>query len=270
MLANKVILYDDSCPMCKVYTQGFVSMGILTPDHRVGMARASADTMSRLDLNRARHEIPLLDTATGEVTYGMDALFLLIGHRVPVFTPLFRSRTFRAMVYALYQLVTYNRRVIAGCAPPKDGFDCAPDFNHTARVNYLRLAIASWGLLLASVMLATGYAHLWLLLALVVTGMGVQAVRFGQALRGHCFWDRAGSYATNNLLFGLLLTPSLLPLPAPIRWLNFAVAAGITVLDAHRRQSNCRRCLSQTKICREVHKKPTQKSRNDSGVLPFK
>ncbi len=270
MLANKVILYDDSCPMCKVYTQGFVSMGILTPEHRVGMARADAETMRHLDLNRARHEIPLLDTQTGEVTYGMDALFLLIGHRVPIFTPLFRSRTFRAMVYALYQLVTYNRRVIAGCAAPREGFDCAPDFNRAVRVKYLRLAIAVWGLLIGGAAITTGSAHLWLLLALVLSGAGVQTIRFAQALRGHCFWDRAGSYATNNLLFGLLLMPLLLPLPAPLRWLGFGVAAGVTLLDAARRQRNCRRCLSHTKLCREEHQKPARKRENNSGVLPFK
>lgn len=255
MLTNKVILYDDSCPMCKVYTQGFVRMGILTPDHRVGMARASADTMQRLDLKRARHEIPLLDTQTGKVTYGMDALFLLIGHRFPIFTPLFRNAPFRALVYAFYQLVTYNRRVIAGCAPPREGFDCAPDFNRAARLRYLRLALASWVLLLGSAAFAVYHSHLFALLALLLTGAGIQTVRFAQALRRHCFWDKAGSYATNNLLFGLLLTPSLLPLPASLRWINFGVAAGITVVDAIRRQRNCRRCLSQKGLCREVHHK---------------
>ena len=258
MLANKVILYDDSCPMCKVYTQGFVRMGILAPDHRVGMARANAETMSRLDLNRARHEIPLLDTQTGEVTYGMDALFLLIGHRFPIFTPFFRSAIFRSLVYALYQLVSYNRRVIAGCAPPREGFDCAPDFNRAARMKYLRIAIAGWGLLIGGTAIATGFAHQGLLLALVLTVASIQAVRFGKALRGHCFWDRAGSYATNNLLFGLLLTPALLPLPAPLRWLNFGIAIAVTALDAIRRQRNCRRCLSKTRICRETRMKASQ------------
>ena len=41
MLNNKVIVYDDSCPMCKIYTYWFVAMGLIKPENRVGFATAS-------------------------------------------------------------------------------------------------------------------------------------------------------------------------------------------------------------------------------------
>jgi len=98
MLADKVILYDDSCPMCSLYTQAFVRLRMLEPDNRIGLAAADRRYLSSLDLIRARHEIPLLDRRTGEVIYGIDVLFLIISHRFPMLRPLFRQRTFRALM----------------------------------------------------------------------------------------------------------------------------------------------------------------------------
>lgn len=138
VLENKVIVYDDVCPMCNAYTAGFVRMGWLK--HRTGFADAPPELLQKIDLDRARHEIPLLDTQTGEVTYGVNALFLILGERMPFFKPLFRNRLFCSAVYQLYQLITYNRRVIAGSAAPKTGFDCAPDVNLFYRWLYIGLA----------------------------------------------------------------------------------------------------------------------------------
>ena len=268
MLQNKVILYDDSCPMCKAYTQGFVRMGILTPEHRVGLARAGSDYTAHLDLNRARHEIPLLDTQTGEVTYGMDVLFTLIGHRFPLFTPLFRRPHFRALVYGLYQIVTYNRRVIAGCAPPREGFDCAPDFNRAVRLRYLRFALVTWGLLAGSVAGAALEAHERVLAALILTCAGTQALGLCRTRRTRCSWDKAGGRATNSLLFGLLLAPSLLPLPAPLRWANFALALAVTLADAIRRQRNCRNCAcGRIARIRAGKKRHSAKRRSGTNIL---
>jgi len=138
-LENKVIVYDDACPMCQAYTAGFVKAGWLK--ERQGFAQVSPDLLAKIDFDRARHEIPLLDTKTGEVTYGLSALFLIIGERMPIFKPLFRSRWFRPLLYPLYQIITYNRRIIAGSSAPKTGCDCAPDVNLFYRWLYISLAV---------------------------------------------------------------------------------------------------------------------------------
>lgn len=138
-LENKVIVYDDSCPMCQAYTAGFVKAGWLK--ERRGFANVSPELLAKIDFDRARHEIPLLDTKTGEVTYGLNALFLIIGERMPIFKPLFRSRWFRPLLYPLYQIITYNRRIIAGSGAPKSGCDCAPDVNLFYRWLYISIAV---------------------------------------------------------------------------------------------------------------------------------
>lgn len=140
-LDNKVIVYDDACPMCQAYTAGFVKAGWLK--ERKGFNSVDPELLSKIDFDRARHEIPLLDTKTGEVTYGLNALFLIIGERMPVFKPLFRSAWFRPLLYPLYQIITYNRRIIAGSGAPKTGCDCAPDVNLFYRWLYIALAVTA-------------------------------------------------------------------------------------------------------------------------------
>lgn len=139
-LSHKIIIYDDVCPLCKAYTSGFVNLGWLLPQNRVGFSEAPSDLLASIDLDRARHEIPLYDTETRQTLYGKEALFFILGEEFPVFKPLFRFQLFRYFVTAIYQIITYNRRIIAGSKAPASGFDCAPDFNLFYRWLYIGLA----------------------------------------------------------------------------------------------------------------------------------
>ena len=141
-LSNKIIIYDDVCPLCKAYTSGFVNIGWLLPNHRIGFSAAPKELLEHIDIDRARHEIPLYDTQTKETLYGKEALFYILGEEFPVLKPLFRWRIFRFLVAGLYQIITYNRRIIAGSKAPTAGFDCAPDFNASYRWLYIGLAFA--------------------------------------------------------------------------------------------------------------------------------
>jgi predicted DCC family thiol-disulfide oxidoreductase YuxK len=140
-LAHKIIIYDDVCPMCKAYTEGFVHLGWLPLENRVGFSQVPQTILDQIDSDRARHEIPLFDTETGETLYGKDALFYILGEQMPVFKPLFKFPPFRALIFCFYQIITYNRRIIAGSPTPKNGFDCAPDFHPFYRWLYIGLAM---------------------------------------------------------------------------------------------------------------------------------
>lgn len=138
-LDHKIIIYDDVCPLCKTYTEGFVQLGWLLPEHRLGFSIAPKYILDNIDINRARHEIPLYDTETGQTLYGKEALFFIFGEAFPLLKPLFRFSFFRAIIFSLYQIITYNRRIIAGSKTPQTGFDCAPDFNTFYRWLYIGL-----------------------------------------------------------------------------------------------------------------------------------
>jgi predicted DCC family thiol-disulfide oxidoreductase YuxK len=139
-LKDKVIIYDDVCPLCNAYTEGFVQLGWLMPENRIGFAAANPELLKKIDINRARHEIPLFDKITEETLYGKEALFYIIGEQFPILIPLFAFSFFKIFIYFLYQIITYNRRIIAGSKAPKTGFDCAPDFNIKYRIIYILLA----------------------------------------------------------------------------------------------------------------------------------
>lgn len=198
-LDNKVIIYDDVCPLCKAYTGGFVRFGLL--QQRMGFAAASPELLQKIDLDRARHEIPLHDLGSGETLYGLDALFLILGARFPVLRPLFRFRPFRASLYFLYQIITYNRRVIAGSRAPAEGFDCAPDVNRFYRWLYIGLA-GGGGILLLKNQMAASTPVLWVTVA--AHGAMLVAVFFVRKRL-----DFVGHWATILLANALLL--SVLP-----------------------------------------------------------
>ena len=236
---NKLILYDDACPMCKAYTAAFVRVGILPAAGRVGFADASPADLKRIDTDRARHEIPLLDREGGETVYGLEALFTLLRSRFLVLSVLLHSRALGAVFSPVYRYISYNRRVIAGCAPTPvgtNGFDCAPDFSLSWRVTHLVLCFVGWLLLLRNVA-----AELPILGASIAVSGGVQVVGMVLAitvLPRYCgVWDRAGSLATNAVTFGLLL--ALLTAIANgvtlATWLGFAASVFLTLIDANRR-----------------------------------
>ncbi len=169
-LSNKIIIYDDVCPLCKAYTNSFVNLGWLLPDHRVGFSSASSELLASIDLDRARHEIPLYDTQTKETLYGKEALFFILGEEFPVFKPLFKLSLFRFLIHGLYQIITYNRRIIAGSKAPISGFDCAPDFNGFYRWLYISLTA------LVSLLIGLANINVWttpIIGFLIVIGIGI-------------------------------------------------------------------------------------------------
>ena len=239
MQCDKVIIYDDSCPMCRLYTYGFVMWGLLKPEHRVGFAAAPADLMAKIDLTRGRHQIPLYDQATGETIYGLEAMTHLLATRWSWLTPVFNSGPFGWIFQPTYEVITYNRRVIAGCKHC-NGFDCAPDFDRFYRSVYLGLVgfcvflIAALLSLSPSVLATIG---LGLLGAFVVYGLIAGSIR-RVALGSLVGWDFAGSYATTMAVVSFAIAPCLLIEPAlgdVSGWVAVATASLLGVTEIRRR-----------------------------------
>src|ERR1700761_5494244 len=111
-LKDHLILYDAECPMCKVYTQAFTSTGMLDNDGRAPYQNLKGFFCPTVDRKRAVNEIALVNTKTGEVTYGIDSLFKVIGNACPIFKPLFACKPFGTAMRKLYAFISYNRKVI--------------------------------------------------------------------------------------------------------------------------------------------------------------
>jgi predicted DCC family thiol-disulfide oxidoreductase YuxK len=151
-LKEHVIIYDDQCPLCHLYTGAFVKTGMLDPDGREAYTCLRPEMARLLDEDRSRNEIPLVDLRTGMVVYGVDSLFKVLGHRFPALRPLFGLGPFRWLAQMAYALVSYNRKVvIPGRVFEAEG-SCTPTFHLPWRLTYLGIA---W---LVSALVLTAYA----------------------------------------------------------------------------------------------------------------
>ena len=238
MLNDKVIIYDDNCPMCKLYTYWFVAWGFLKPENRIGFATASAEITSHVDLDRGRHEIPLYDRSTHQTIYGLSAMTFILASRWTWLKPIFNSRPFWWLFHPLYQIITYNRRVIAGCKHCC-GFDCAPDLNRFYRSVYLGLAscfVLAVGLGLSLAASLFGTAGLAMMLGLAVVGLTIGTITriAAGSLAG---WNYAGNFLTTLVIVAACLVPGLIwpAMPEPFLWATLVVGLVLGVSEMKRR-----------------------------------
>lgn len=137
-LKNHTLVYDSECPMCDLYTKGFISAGMLDENGRV--AYGCAKVPASFSNQRARNEIALIDYENGTVTYGLDSLFKIIGHSFPPLKFLFRSALVRYPLLVLYSFISYNRKVIAPPAEFEKRGSCTPQYHTGYRVAYIVFA----------------------------------------------------------------------------------------------------------------------------------
>ncbi len=134
MLENKVMIYDDTCPMCNWYTQKFVDVGVLPENGRMPFSKLENQFSEILDFNKARHEIPLIDKTTNTVIYGLDAFLLLFVRIFPIFKTFLGNKYIKGVLRIFYKFISYNRRVIVG---ENAKTSTSPNFHFGYRLAYI-------------------------------------------------------------------------------------------------------------------------------------
>lgn len=240
LLKDHIILYDADCPMCKVYTNAFIKTGML--DGRTPYQQMPGEICPYVDKQRAVNEIALVDTKTGEVSYGVQSLFKIIANSFPMFKSLFSFKPFIWLMSKLYAFISYNRRVIIP-STERETFDTIPTFRLDYRIMYL---IFTWWL--ASFILS---AYAPLLNVAVPAGHPYREyfVCAGQIFfqgiiiqfwAKHKTWDYLGNMMTISLggsfmlLIGLLVARLVTP-PDIVYVLYFLAIAGLMLLEHIRR-----------------------------------
>lgn len=149
--ANKAIVFDDQCPMCQWYTGEFVKHGMLSEENRLAFRTLhTQNAIHQIDLERAKSEIPLVDTNGGETIYGIDSLLTLLEGKIPFLVSIAKWKPLYWFFKRLYFLVSFNRRIISGAVKTHYQIDCTPPFNLKYRLVYLGIAA-----ILASLFTAT-------------------------------------------------------------------------------------------------------------------
>ncbi|RDC57065.1 DUF393 domain-containing protein [Pedobacter chinensis] len=240
-LKNHVILFDDECPMCYVYTKAFVKTGMLPANGRESYQNMPQNICLLVDHQRAANEIALVNTENGEVTYGIQSLFKIIGNSIPLFKPLFEFKPLVYLMGHVYAFISYNRKVIIPATAKSGTFQ--PDFKIQYRIAYL---LFSW---LVTAYILTTYAHL--LIDFVPPGgkyreyfiCGGQMFFQGIIIffyKREKLWEYLGNMMTISLAGALLLLPVMaisgyFEINSIFFILYFLLVAGLMFLEHIRR-----------------------------------
>ena len=211
-LKNHLILFDADCPLCTLFTRGFVNLGILEKGGRLAYQEFADAACPLFDRQRAVNEIALVNQETGEVTYGIKSLFKVFGTVVPMLKPLFGFAPFVWLMSKVYAFISYNRRVIM---PPasEDSNVVQPSFSLVYRIAFL---IFTW---LITAYILSAYARLmtgllpdgpayreYLICGGQILFQGIVIGFINKERR----WDYLGNMMTISITGALLLLPGLL------------------------------------------------------------
>lgn len=140
-MSQLLLIYDDNCPLCQWYTQVFVNTGLLPADGRIPYSTISPRLQARIDADKGRNQIPLIDLATGQTWYGLDALLEVLGRRFRLVKHLGHWLPLYWFLTRLYRLISYNRKIVVASRCRPGSFDCAPDFNQRYRFLFLFITL---------------------------------------------------------------------------------------------------------------------------------
>lgn len=142
-LENQTLLYDEDCPLCNLYTTGFVKRGMLDQNGRKSYCQLSEEEQNFVDLKRAPNEIALIDNKTQTVVYGIDSLIKVVGFSFPIIEKAATVKPIHFILKKLYSFVSYNRKVIIpGNIKEENKLQCIPDFNHKYRLLFIGFALS--------------------------------------------------------------------------------------------------------------------------------
>lgn len=141
METNRVLLYDDYCPLCSWYSGLFVKFGLLNAENRIAFSKADIEILASIDVEKGKDEIPYFDSQTKVTLYGIDALLEILGQRVPFIKSIGNFAPVKWFLKRLYKLVSYNRKVIVARKCGTGRFDCSPVFNVFYRVLFMMICL---------------------------------------------------------------------------------------------------------------------------------
>ncbi|HEX5653425.1 MAG TPA: DCC1-like thiol-disulfide oxidoreductase family protein [Chitinophagaceae bacterium] len=136
-METKLLIYDDLCPLCSWYSGLFTQYGFLPQQGRMPFSQLDPVFAGFIDLEKAKDEIPLLDTSTRKVLYGIDALLAILGKRFPVIKRLGHFPPLYWFLKRVYRFISYNRKVIVARKCGRGLIDCSPSVNYFYRFAFM-------------------------------------------------------------------------------------------------------------------------------------
>lgn len=237
-LKNHTLIYDNECPMCNIYSNGFIKAGMLDADGREAFTELTLNNKKTIDFRRAKNEIALIDHETDKVIYGLDSLLLIIGHSFPILEKIARIQPLYRFFKKLYSFVSYNRKQIIPSGKDNTEQSCIPDFNLKYRLVYLIFIVlfSSYVLSLFTAKSGLDLHQNFLREFAVCLGQIVWQTVFLKAYLKERIWDYLGNMMMVSLIGTLLLIPALFTDFKPVFYLMyFGAVVSVMFLEHIRR-----------------------------------
>lgn len=234
---NQTLLYDDDCPLCRVYTSGFINMGMLDRNGKKPYNQLSEKEQIFIDVNRASNEIALVDSLNNSVIYGIDSLLKVIGFSFPWIEQVGNVRPIKYFLRKLYSFVSYNRKVIIPAKINKNiALQCIPDFSFKYRILFLIFALVTSSVILYLFQSEVSLLEIISLQLSVYLFQSLLFLRFSKQIT----LNYLGNYSVSILCGGLLLFPiivlkSIVVVPKIVCDLYFYIILMVVVIDIIRR-----------------------------------
>lgn len=242
-LQHQVLLYDKDCPLCSVYTSGFIKTKMLDQNGRKAYCDLSNEEQNYIDIKRAANEIALYDTNNNTVIYGIDSLLKVLGNSLPWIEKIGNFKPIKFGLKKLYAFISYNRKVIV---PSKidqtQELQCVPDFNYKYRTIYILFATLITSIVLfkfSKLINVIPESNFWREALMAIGQIGFQFM-FISKLKFETQFNYIGNLMTISLMGSLILVPALiinslfnLPEIALLTWFGLIV---IFMLYEHMRR----------------------------------
>jgi predicted DCC family thiol-disulfide oxidoreductase YuxK len=240
-LHNHVIIYDKDCPLCNLYTGAFVKTNMLDKNGRLNFSDLNTSNYPCMDVARSRDEIALINTQTGNITYGIDSLFKILSNAIPALRLPFCSNVFRYAMRKLYSFVSYNRKVIAPAKEFELPGSCTPSFNLKYRWAYIivswiftSIVLSRFAVRLEPMIPSTNFFREWLICGGQIVFQSI-AIRF---MRKERVIHYLGNMMTVSNIGALFLIPALwFPITNPTFFIIWFGAVVTFMLFEHFRRA---------------------------------
>lgn len=237
-LQNHTLIYDNECPMCNIYSKGFIKSGMLNESGREAFTELSFKNKNLIDFNRAKNEIALVDHNKNKVIYGLDSLLLIIGNSFPKLEKIARIQPLYWFFKKLYSFVSYNRKQIIPSKNDDIKNSCVPDFNLKYRLIYIGFVVLFSGLVLGvfSSKFGLNLNQNFARELIICLGQIVWQTLFLRMYLKEKIWDYLGNMMTVSLIGTLLLIPVLFINLSPVfNLVYFGIVVFIMFLEHIRR-----------------------------------
>ena len=244
MLKNRKLLIDKDCPMCNLYGKCFTKIGWIEKNTIFPYQTIHDFYATKIDMNRAKNEIALLDTTNSTTIYGIDAMIEIASHDSVLLKRILRSKIVYILLQGLYSFISYNRKVIYPTHQNEIGRSCNPDLNKTWRWTYILFVAIFTGVVLNQyafhINMTLGWEHNWIRELYICFGQIVWQMTAISFFHKNKTLEYLGNMSTVSMIGGILLLPILIlnsffPLSLIGLIIAFGLVVGIMLLKHIRR-----------------------------------